>query len=132
MAKCKFQIPSSTEIKWHNLLKNPNDLPPQTYPLRYLCVGAFDEEIIDSETVLGFGIFECLYNPSEKRFYTLIQENLDLEKSYESDENILQNKYLYQKPASNIIAWSYPFIDYLKSSSLWTEDDLFCADGEHK
>ena len=111
-----FKLLDTSTIEWHNVLKNPEDLPAAPFNLIYLCMIALPEDIVDNETVSSFGIVDCLYVRNQKKWYTLFNEKypplkeappLDDEPYPEiSDEETLSSNYKWFEPAGKVVMWA--------------------------
>lgn len=111
-----FSLNEPSIIQWHNLLKNPDDLPNYLRPLTHLIVLAFDEDIIDQDRVMSFGVVEACFFPETKEWKTLIDEDTDPESDKDDApktdkiptvKEISTYKYMYKKPAARVIAWAF-------------------------
>lgn len=106
-------LQDQTTLRWHNLLKDPNDLPKLQIPLKYLCVIALEENIVNENEVHGMAICEETYMPETKEWLGLFPKELDPQKD-DIDPDILyrihntpitEQYYVYKKPAGKIIMW---------------------------
>ena len=102
-----FKLTVNSDIYWHNLLLDPEDLPELDWPLTYLCVLAFKEDIVESDKVMGYGIGECMYIPEVNKWYYY---DLAGKRTYPNQkpihDELIQKTYKLKEVSAEVVMWA--------------------------
>lgn len=104
-----YKLLSESTIHWHNLVKDPEDLPRFQLPLNYLCVLACEGDYTSDGTD-GFCITTALYIPKTKQWMTLI--------TFDDSMPLKDRRWHYRKPFGDVIMWASVHNDYKEQSEV--------------